>query len=108
MYSLPAQCSPLLRSNRDGGWVAARSSATEGVGERTDTRSRLLLVHGEVLQHGEAVRAGARGVEEGLDELVLREAEVVRRTREVVAGEGGGGVSWWGGGSISRAGRASP
>src|SRR4051812_23717378 len=87
MYSLPAQCSPLLRSNRDGGWVAARSSATEGVGERTDTRPRLLLVHREVLQDGEAIRAGGRRVEEGLDELVLREAEIVRRARKRVSCE---------------------
>src|SRR3954469_18582056 len=89
MYSFPAQCSPLLRSKRDGGWVAARSSATEGVGERTDTRPRLPLVHRKVLQHGEPVRAGARSIEQGLDELVLRETEIAGCAREAVPGEAG-------------------
>src|SRR4051812_49710574 len=87
MYSLPAQCSPLLRSNSDGGWVAARSSATEGVGERTDTRPRLLLVHSEVLEHRVAVRPRGRGVEECCHELVLAEAEVRRRARQLVTAQ---------------------
>src|SRR4051794_11242148 len=89
MYSFPAQCSPLLRSNSDGGWVAARSSATEGVGERTDTRPRLPLVHREVFQHREAVRASARGIEHGLDELVLAQAEIAGCARQAMSREAG-------------------
>src|SRR3954469_3314565 len=89
MYSFPAQCSPLLRSKREGGWVAARSSATEGVGERTDTRPRLPLVHREVLEHCETARAGGRRVGEGLDELVLAEAEVGGRAGQGVPREAG-------------------
>src|SRR4051794_39269052 len=89
MYSFPAQCSPLLRSNSDGGWVAARSSATEGVGERTDTRPRLPLVHREVLQDGEPVRPGVRRLEQRLDELVLAQAEVGVGAGKAVAREAG-------------------
>src|SRR4051812_47811004 len=87
MYSLPAQCSPLLRSNSDGDWVAARSSATEGVGERTDTRPRLLLVHGEVLEHRVAIRPRGRAVDHCGHELVLAQAQVRRRARQLVAAQ---------------------
>src|SRR3954470_7508334 len=89
MYSFPAQCSPLLRANSDSGCVTARSSATEGVGERTDTRPRLLLVHREVLEHGVAVRAGGGRVEHRGHELVLAETEVGRHPGQRMAGEAG-------------------
>src|SRR4051794_41750521 len=85
MYSFPAQCSPLLRAKSEAGCATARSSATEGVGERTDTRPRLLLVHREVLQHGVAIRPGRRRLEHGRHELILAETEVGRHPRQRVA-----------------------
>src|SRR4051794_28674567 len=67
-----------------GGWVAARSSATEGPGERADTLPHPLLVEREVLEHGVAVGAGGRRVEHRLRELLRRQAEVVDRPRQPV------------------------
>src|SRR3954470_8032559 len=89
MYSRPPQCSPLLRAKMLGGWVAARSSATEGLGERTDTPLHPLLVERELLEHGEAVRAGRGRVDHRLDELLLAEAEVGDRARQAVAVQAG-------------------
>src|SRR4051794_41669299 len=87
MYSFPAQCSPLLRANSEAGCVTARSSATEGVGERTDTRPRLLLVHREVLEDRVAIRPRGGRVEHRGHELVLAQTELRRHPRQRVAGE---------------------
>src|SRR4051794_24179740 len=89
MYRRPAQCSPLLRAKIDAGWATRRSSATEGVGVRTDTRPRLPLVHREMLQHGVAVGSRRRRVEHGGHELVLAEAEVLGRARQAMTREAG-------------------
>src|SRR4051794_5142520 len=85
MYSRPPQCSPLLRAKMLGGWVAARSSATEGLGERADTAPHPLLVERQVLEHGEAVGARRRCVQHRLAELLLGQAEVGDRPRQAVA-----------------------
>src|SRR5215207_11686898 len=84
-YSRPAQCSPLLRANSDGGWVVARSSAIEGADEAADTLAHPPLVEREVLEHGEAVGPRARRVQHGRRELLLAEPEVARQPRQAVA-----------------------
>src|SRR5690348_10738229 len=76
MYRRPVQCSPLLRSNSDAGWVTRRSSAIEGVDERADVFSGSLVVEVEVLKDRVAVGAGGRCVQHRLYELILAEAEV--------------------------------
>src|SRR3954463_7496993 len=87
MYSRPPQCSPLLRAKMLGGWVAARSSATDGLGERADTLPHPLLVEGEVLEHGVAVGTGRGRVAHRRRELVGRQPEVGDGARQAVVGE---------------------
>src|SRR3954449_4927319 len=87
MYSRPPQCSPLFRAKMLGGWVAARSSATEGLGERADTLPHPLLVEREVLEHGVAVGTGRGRVQHRLRELVGRQPEVGDGARQAVVGE---------------------
>src|SRR4051794_41097230 len=73
----------------EGGCVAARSSATVGLRERTDTLAHLLLTQVEVLQDRVAVGPRGRRPRHRLCELLLGEAEVCGRARQRVAGQAG-------------------
>src|SRR3954467_9857085 len=75
MRMRPSQCSPLLRSKIEGGWVAARSSAIEGFDIAADMLAHAGVVEGEMLEQRVAVRAGARRVGHALCELLGRKAE---------------------------------
>src|SRR3954449_1066867 len=79
MRMRPSQCSPLLRSKIEGGWVAARSSAIEGFDIAADMLAHAGVVEGEVLEQRVAVRARARRVGDGLGELLGAEPEVGRQ-----------------------------
>src|SRR3954447_16577440 len=87
MYRRPAQCSPLLRAKIDGGWVTARSSAIDGLGERADTPPHLLGPQVEVLEDREAVGPGAGRLRDGERELLVVEAEVAVGARQLVAAQ---------------------
>src|SRR3954453_10684267 len=83
-YRRPAQCSPLLRSKIEAGCVAARSSAIVGIEELPDGPLHVGLAEREVLEDGEAIRARARGGDDGLHELLLGEPQITRRAGEAV------------------------
>src|SRR5918992_2949363 len=89
MYSRPAQCSPLLRSKIEAGWVAARSSAIVGIEESRDGAPHAGLVQRQVLEDGEAIRTRARGPHHRLPELLLRQPEVARRAGQTVSAQTG-------------------
>src|SRR5215213_6515167 len=95
MYSLPAQCSPLLRAKIESGCVRTRSSAIEGIALAVGRRERLHalerggVVELEVLEDRVAVGTGQRRVHDGLRELRLAEPEVGGDAREVVPAQAG-------------------
>src|SRR3954451_16690909 len=89
MSSRPSQCSPLLRSNIDGGWVAARSSAIEGFDIAADMLAHAGVVEGEVLQQRVAVRPRPRRVCDRLGELLGAQPEVGGQARQRVAAQTG-------------------
>src|SRR5436305_874814 len=70
MYSRPAQCSALWRSNISAGWPTALISASDGVGVRVDVIENRLLVEIEVLQDREAVRPGGGRIRHRVSELL--------------------------------------
>src|SRR3954469_20943405 len=86
-YSLPAQCSPLLRAKIEAGWATARSSAIDGRDEGADTAPHLLLVERQVLEDRVAVGPRVGSGHDRRGELLLGEPEVRRRARQPVAAE---------------------
>src|SRR3954449_7663905 len=87
MYSRPAQCSPLVRSKTDAGWVTARSSAIEGRDEFVDALTDLVLTEVEVLEDGVPVGARRRRLGDGEGELLGAQAEVGGQPRGAVAAQ---------------------
>src|SRR4051794_32258552 len=87
MYSRPAQCSPLRRSFRPGGWTTGRSSATDGLCIVCVGVPDLVGGQVEVFEDRVATGPGLRGELHDLDELVRGEADLVRQYRQAVAVE---------------------
>src|SRR4051794_34060867 len=87
MRMRPSQCSPLLRSKIEGGWVAARSSAIEGFDIAADMLAHAGVVEGEMLEQRVAVRAGPGGIGDRLGELLGAQPEVGGQARQTMAAQ---------------------